>query len=719
MLKPKFSYHPVRKVIIFLILIFISIPLYTFELSEPDNSYFHVLTGIELNDREVKENLTKSAMYGSKSIRLAAALKLAELELKQKNYKSVSNICISLLDFGYTEIDLLENLLDSYYLQKDYKSLILAVNKYIQKDTRSTSSGITLKSSPKIEYYSFIAKLYDGSEFPQDHFRDLLIGNPASKLIKDAYSQARELGISLPVTTNYLAKFKIELFNREYYSAGRTMFQILKIQKDTITATLNNGFIIDNVILSPTILDEMYKTANASGRRREFLVSIEELLLIPENTGYEPGEVYSYELIAGLYETAGYLKRISGSYSSAADMFMASLPYVSGRKYEKMLWYWYNCLTRYSPDTAAGQISLLADKWSDPDYFADVLSELASHFVQQGQWGVIKKILDVIEFSGPDESISRYAYITARAGLESYISISTKEITRLMTLSYTSGFGIASGLYYRILAGNYLKVFDIRQLPWIFNMTVSRIPVPKSTGMDGSSELVFGLLECEHYVDAYNYLMDNPFSDFSLVRRTALDLSDNKHYAKSIRLLNYYSLMDEFNLNIADLKLVYPDAYNEKILEIAEKEALEWYVFTALVREESHFQPRVISSAGAIGLSQLMPTTAADVAQRLRLRSYNLKDASVNLMFGGWYLGNMKNRTDILSDALFAYNGGLTRVRRWRAEYSSLPDDLFLEAIPYKETSHYGRKLLVSSVIYGYLYEGIQPNKIVSLFYRN
>ncbi|MCK5202022.1 MAG: lytic transglycosylase domain-containing protein, partial [Spirochaetales bacterium] len=263
------------------------------------------------------------------------------------------------------------------------------------------------------------------------------------------------------------------------------------------------------------------------------------------------------------------------------------------------------------------------------------------------------------------------------------------------------------------------KIFDIRQLPWMFNKSVIRNPVPGSIGMDGSTELVFGWLEYGQYLDAYNYLMSNPFSDFILVRRTAKELSESKKFAESIRLLNRYSPVGGFNLNVNDLKLIYPDAYNREIIKISEKEELEWYVFTALVREESHFLATAVSSAGAVGLSQLMPATAADVAGRLRVSNYNLKDAATNLGFGGWYLGNLDRRTDILSDALFAYNGGLTRVRRWRDDYPGLPDDLFLEAIPFKETSHYGRKLLVSSVIYGYLYDNIYPDKIINLFYRN
>ncbi len=704
--------------LIILLSVIIAHPLYSYELSDNDLPYFYALSKPDLADEEIKENLNNSSQYGNSAVRLQSSLLLSGLGLKDSmagqgvgDLRIVSEVCSSLLDDGFTESALLENLLESYYLQEDYKSLISAVNKY--------SSKSSIQSSPKIEYFKFLAKLYADNDSAAEYFRELLVENSTSELIMDAYTQIQKYGITLPVSTVSLADFKIQLFKREYYSASRSMIKVLEIQKKTIIDTLDNGYIVDNVILSPVILDEMYRTANASGKGSELLEFMEEFLIVPSRRGYDPGEVYTYEFIAGLYETAGYLKRRKGSFMAAADLFMTGLPFVTGKKYERMLWYWYNSLVRYSPSIAAGQIGLLADKWTDPDYFSDVLAELATFFVQQGQWTVIHELLNTIQVSGPDESISKYAYLTARAGIESYININQEEIVRLMTLSYESGFGIASGLYYRILAGNYLKIFDIRQLPWMFNKSVIRNPVSGSVGMDGSENLVFGWLEYGHYLDAYNYLMSNPFSDFNLVRKVAFKLSESENFASSIRLLNRYSQLDGFNLSISDLKLIYPDAYNREILLISEKEELEWYIFTALVREESHFQRAVVSSAGAVGLSQLMPATAADVAGRLRVSNYDLKDPATNLGFGGWYLGNLDRRTDILSDALFAYNGGLTRVRRWRDEYPELPDDLFLEAVPFKETSHYGRKLLVSSVIYGYLYDNIYPNKIISLFYRN
>lgn len=711
MQKLKFLYLPDKKFRFIILLCFITFPIYTYELSEADKIYFQTITNNNFYNKEFIDNLTYSALNGSYAIRVQSALELSERALDLEEYEVVSSVCSSLLDEGFLNTALLEYLFESYYLQEDWDKFIFIVNKYLSKEYENLSQ--------KIEYYNFISKLYDNHSSVSEYFKELLIRNKTSELILDAYARVKEMGIKLSPSLANLADFKTQLFKKEYYSANSTMIGILIQQKEYISDILNSGYIVDNEILTPVIMDEIYKTSRASGRRDDYLKILQEILLLPENLGFEPGEVYSYEFITGLYETIGYLKRAGGHFDEAAELFLRGLSYSSGKKYEKILWYWYNSLLRHSPETAFSHISLLTEKWTNPEYFTDVLSELLTYFVQQNQWDNIRNIQESIELSGPDESISKYAYLTARAGMESYIDMNQEEINRLMTLSYDSGFGIASGLYYRILAGNYLKIFDIRELPWMFNKTVKSILLPPSGGEKGSSELVFGHLEYENSINAYNYIMENPFSKFDLVRRTASELSKNNYFAKSIRLLNKYSQIDGFNLNISDLKLIYPDAYSNEILEISEKEDIEWYVFTALVREESHFQHEVVSSAGAVGLSQLMPATAADVAERLRVSKYNLRDAHTNLMFGGWYLGHLLNRTDLLSDALFAYNGGLTRVRRWREEYSWLSDDLFLEAIPYKETSHYGRKLLVSSVIYGYLYDGIQPDSIISLFYRN
>ena len=273
-------------------------PLYSYELSNGDLPYFYALSKSDLEDAEIIENLEHSALYGNRAVRLHAALLLSEkgigLGLKDlRNYRIVSEVCTNLLDAGFTESELLENLLESYYLQEDYESMIFTVNKYSDPSAPSTGSGTkksgtAIISSPKIEYYKFLAKLYEGNSLTAEYFRELLVENSASELIMDAYTLIREFGINLPDSTAGLADFKIQLFKREYLSAGRSMIQILKNQKKTIIDTLDSGYIVDNVILTPVILDEMYRVAGASGKGPELLEFMEEFLIIPSRTGNDP-----------------------------------------------------------------------------------------------------------------------------------------------------------------------------------------------------------------------------------------------------------------------------------------------------------------------------------------------------------------------------------------------------------------------------------------------
>jgi len=707
--KQKFLYLQNSKYKIILLFFIFPLPLFPIDLNKSNLNYFTTITDTSLNYSSFKEKLLNSVLFSDKAIRLQAALTLIEKSKENHDYTTVIYVCRNLLDNGFKEQILLEYLFESYYTIKDYIGLFSAKNEYL--------TGTN--SSFKIDYYILLSTLMVGTDSIDDSFFKLLIENPPSEFMNNAYYQITKAGIPLSGSTVLLADFKSQLFNKKYASAGRSMSKLLDIQKTIIKDTLRKNYIIGEVLLSSQILKEMYQVSNASGRLNELLSSIVEILSLPDKNGYEIGEVYSFEFISKLYETKGYLERRINRLKDASESFSTGFHFAKGLNREKMIWYWYNSLFRYSPYKAVASLETLTALWTDPDYYNDILNEMASFFVQKGDWENIKQVVDILNLTGPFDSVSRYAYLTARAGMFNYIPLDKTEIKNYFLLSYKSGYGLASGLYYRILSGLYLNISDKESPTWVFNKTISRIPQDISNVMDGSNKLVEGLIEFGLFHEAYLYLMEHPFNNFVLVRKTAENLLENGNYADSIRLVSHYSRYKGYNFGPDDLFLVYPNAYKNEINLISEKEGIYNYVFTALVREESHFQKTIISSAGAIGLSQLMPATAADVAGRLHSKSYNLTDAETNLSFGGWYLGNLVRHTNVLIDALFAYNGGLTRVKRWRKTYSYLSDDLFLEAVPFKETSHYGRKVLVSSVLYGYLYQGFRPKEIINNFYRN
>ena len=105
----------------------------------------------------------------------------------------------------------------------------------------------------------------------------------------------------------------------------------------------------------------------------------------------------------------------------------------------------------------------------------------------------------------------------------------------------------------------------------------------------------------------------------------------------------------------------------------------------------------------------------------MKIDNANITDPQTNIRVGTYYYSSLVNRlddSDIL--ALFAYNAGITRVRRWLQSsrvglglFKNLSSDLFLETIPISETRNYGRKVIQSAAIYAWLYYDKNPCDII------
>ncbi len=122
-----------------------------------------------------------------------------------------------------------------------------------------------------------------------------------------------------------------------------------------------------------------------------------------------------------------------------------------------------------------------------------------------------------------------------------------------------------------------------------------------------------------------------------------------------------------------------------------------------LARSESLFMPDVRSSAGAIGLMQVMPATGREVARSMNLgyRGVStLTDPRTNTRLGSEYLRRMLARFDqhkLLAAA--AYNAGPHRVERWLPADEALPADIWMETIPFNETRGYVQRVLEAETI--------------------
>jgi soluble lytic murein transglycosylase len=157
------------------------------------------------------------------------------------------------------------------------------------------------------------------------------------------------------------------------------------------------------------------------------------------------------------------------------------------------------------------------------------------------------------------------------------------------------------------------------------------------------------------------------------------------------------------------LAIVFPLDYWPIIQQHASLHHLDPYVVVALIAQESTFEKDVVSSAKAIGLMQIMPTTGRRWARRLGIRAYATRKLTVpeiNIRIGTAYFEDLVKQFGSDYLALAAYNAGESRAVRWLRERPGVPRDEFIDDIPFPETQTYVRRILGTAEDYRRLYGG-------------
>jgi soluble lytic murein transglycosylase len=182
----------------------------------------------------------------------------------------------------------------------------------------------------------------------------------------------------------------------------------------------------------------------------------------------------------------------------------------------------------------------------------------------------------------------------------------------------------------------------------------------------------------------------------------------------ALRLELELSNRPDFVASRMDFELSYPRPYLLELRDLKLGGKLPEELAYGLVRSESAFRVDAVSGAGAVGLSQLMPSTAAGQAKALGMAGYDLKKPKDNLAIGLDYFALLLDRAGGKPlRAMMAYNAGYGRLKAWLADSGDLPDDLLVETIGIDETRGYCRNIVQSTAMYGELYYGKSKVEIV------
>jgi soluble lytic murein transglycosylase len=154
----------------------------------------------------------------------------------------------------------------------------------------------------------------------------------------------------------------------------------------------------------------------------------------------------------------------------------------------------------------------------------------------------------------------------------------------------------------------------------------------------------------------------------------------------------------------SDYSLRFPMPYKQQVLAQAQARELDPSLIYGVMRRESLFDPLARSSVGALGLMQLMPSTARNVARSLgmkRPRRADILSVDNNIRLGTTYLRSVMNRFDNnVALAAAAYNAGPSNVRKWLPRDDVMSAELWVETVPFTETRNYVQAVLAYSTVF-------------------
>ncbi len=420
------------------------------------------------------------------------------------------------------------------------------------------------------------------------------------------------------------------------------------------------------------------------------------------------------------------LRRQLGDFQMAERHLATALPFAPpGEQRDACAWYLLDTARRLAPLAALEWLSSLAPGWDNPEYFNDFLEDLAADLIVSKNWSALLTVFAMVLPYATPEVTARYAYLLGRATELGYLG--QNGALRLSEKDEKTKAAAAASYYYHICVAAEGASWYYRSLASyrLGEFLRPRFSSGKAIISKSENEYAFisGFMDFGLYDEAY--ARAEALSG-TLESAALIELSET--FAKagladsSIRLASFAYQRDDAKMTRQLWELLYPRAYAKEIRAASRRWNISEALLYGLVRTESYFSSDAVSSAGAIGLSQLLESTAADVASRLRRNgemdidetALNLTDPGVNTQLGAWYLADLSRRSFSPFLGLLSYNGGLTRVRRWREAEPEPPLDLFLEMVPFKESREYVKAVLAAAAVYGFLYYGENPETLIS-----
>jgi soluble lytic murein transglycosylase len=379
-------------------------------------------------------------------------------------------------------------------------------------------------------------------------------------------------------------------------------------------------------------------------------------------------------------------------------------------------------------------LETIADAYPEGDVSNDGLFDLALYYVDKKDWAHATPVLEKALARAPREraywASGRLPYFLARAHLETGATaqgltelaavIRDYPLTYYMALAYARLAERDRGAAERALADaghEPAGAFTLKRGPWLDDPTFVRAREllrqgdPKLARAE-LDRLGFSARTAPREVlwsAAFLLARQGAFTQSHSILRTPVSVARPRDNELTDWLEHYPAGRWR-----AAWELAYPRPFAPIVAAEAPRQGLSEAWAYAIMREESAFEPRVVSGAQAVGLMQLIVPTARKMGERLGLSpdEESLKQPAVNIPIGCHYLTVLRNQfPDNPLLAIPGYNAGAGAPKKWIGKRPFDDFDVWVERIPYEETRNYTKRVIASMAAYEFLYARDKPSE--------
>lgn len=394
---------------------------------------------------------------------------------------------------------------------------------------------------------------------------------------------------------------------------------------------------------------------------------------------------YSNNVKGKEYEKAVYdlLKTKDNYYSYTSRLFS-----IAKEKNKDFIW---NLKCKYSPESEQNFCySSLYSNFPQSKYAPEALSEIIINDIINKNYTDAKKLSNEFIEKFPDSELNpMIKFWLGKIEQKSNNSEEAKSI-------------------YKSIINDYPDSYYAYRAFWILNKYTDSVVVNTIT----PKKIVFPVTVKDKVITDLIAL-----KDYDLIEKYAKNefVTSWVQYKKGLKTTSIYTaqkgmakLKKKPNKKDPRWRLIYPLHYYDTIQYYTNAYNNDTALILAIIREESHFDEKAGSSAGAMGLMQIMPQTALDIANKnnIDISVSDLLLSETNIKLGNLYyktIHSLLNNRDI--SAIAAYNGGIGSVQRWKSNILYSDTDEFVEQIPYTETRGYVKKVFSSYWNYTRIYE--------------